>query len=213
MGPSLQSNTRCPWAQPASPSTLRSPSVRLSLGCWAQRDTETETERDTAQRETQSRENALQRHRAVTERQRHREKQHETQTETKTQRSKRTRVHSTTIDMCAKRQSLAIRLVLCFLNPCGKRSGGISLSLSQLFSDPGKKGNPFFGKTILVGQPPKKGKTIGATEQLSSPSLSPNVRLWNLWTCTCRASGKSWFLLRMGSCLVEMCNGRCACLS
>ena len=31
-----------------------------------------------------------------------------------------------------------------------------------------KKGNPFFGKTILVGQPPKKkGKRIGATQPLS----------------------------------------------
>ena len=41
-----------------------------------------------------------------------------------------------------------------------------SLSHSpQLFSDPGKKGNPFWGRPFLVGQPPKKWKK-GATEQL-----------------------------------------------
>ena len=27
---------------------------------------------------------------------------------------------------------------------------------TQLFSDPGKKGNPFLGRPFLVGQPPKK---------------------------------------------------------
>ena len=39
-------------------------------------------------------------------------------------------------------------------------------TITQLFSDPGKK-EPFFGKTISVGQPPKRRKKrIGATEQL-----------------------------------------------
>ena len=39
--------------------------------------------------------------------------------------------------------------------------------LAQLFSDPRKKREPFFGKTILVGQPPKQKGKKGATEQLS----------------------------------------------
>ena len=43
-------------------------------------------------------------------------------------------------------------------------------ALSQLFSDPGKKREPLFGKTILVGQPPKKRGKKGATEQLSCGS-------------------------------------------
>ena len=38
---------------------------------------------------------------------------------------------------------------------------------------PWKKREPFFGKTILVGQPPKKGKIIGATEQLRRRILCP----------------------------------------
>ena len=38
-------------------------------------------------------------------------------------------------------------------------------SISQLFSDPGKKGNPFWARPFLVGQPPKKEEK-GATEQL-----------------------------------------------
>ena len=43
--------------------------------------------------------------------------------------------------------------------------GGQGLYI-QLFSDPGKKREPFFGKTVLVWQPPKK-REKGATEQLS----------------------------------------------
>ena len=48
-----------------------------------------------------------------------------------------------------------------------------SLQTSQLFSDPGKKREPFLGKTIFfVGQPPKKiGKRMGTTEQLRQVSL------------------------------------------
>ena len=38
--------------------------------------------------------------------------------------------------------------------------------ISQLFSDPGQKREPFFGKTTLVGPPKKRGTLIGATEQL-----------------------------------------------
>ena len=54
----------------------------------------------------------------------------------------------------------------------------------QLFSDPGKKREPFLGKTILVGQPPKKrkGTRIGATEQLrSSPKGKASLLL--VWAC------------------------------
>ena len=36
---------------------------------------------------------------------------------------------------------------------------------TQLFSDPGKERNPFWGRPSLVGQPPTKRKK-GATEQL-----------------------------------------------
>ena len=42
-----------------------------------------------------------------------------------------------------------------------------SCSLAQLFSDPGKKVNPFWERRFLVGQPPKKRGKQGATEQLS----------------------------------------------
>ena len=37
---------------------------------------------------------------------------------------------------------------------------------SQLFSDPGNKGNPVWGRPFLVQPPKKRGKRIGATEQL-----------------------------------------------
>ena len=38
--------------------------------------------------------------------------------------------------------------------------------VTQLFSDSGKKGNPFWGRPFLVGQPPKTKGEKGATEQL-----------------------------------------------
>ena len=53
----------------------------------------------------------------------------------------------------------------------GLSRGLAKKSMSQLFSDPGKKGTPFWGRPFLVGQPPKKrGKN--ATEQLRCWLLS-----------------------------------------
>ena len=45
--------------------------------------------------------------------------------------------------------------------------GGWMVYPYGLFSDPGKKGNPFLGRPFLVGQPQKKKRKKGATEQLS----------------------------------------------
>ena len=64
--------------------------------------------------------------------------------------------------------------------------------LSQLFSDPGeKKGNLLFGKTILVGQPPKKWKKW-ATEQLSFGTSCVHFgtlcKSGSNHDCTCAAS-------------------------
>ena len=67
-----------------------------------------------------------------------------------------------------------------------------SLCPTQLFSDPGKRGNPFWGRPSLVGQPPKK-KEKGRTEQLSQqtafvkglelhgqmPSCPPKQNWWH----------------------------------
>ena len=49
---------------------------------------------------------------------------------------------------------------------------------SQLFSDPGKKGNPLGGRLFLVGQPPNKNeKIIGATENLSTRGATSSIIL------------------------------------
>ena len=87
--------------------------------------------------------------------------------------------HFETVPVCV---SLGFRAPSDFAIPCpGTRRGDVSMfareeppsppTWTQLFSDPGKKREPFLGKTILVGQPPKKKKK-GATEQLSGSLIS-----------------------------------------
>ena len=68
----------------------------------------------------------------------------------------RSRPLDNTSSTCLSLNSLAL-----FLTPCEWATQ------TQLFSDPGKKREPFFGKTILVGKIPKKKGKKGATDQLS----------------------------------------------